>query len=47
MPLKTVAINPVLLRGEGEIIRSWTQLEAINDSPPRAVAGRFLPRAPK
>jgi serine/threonine protein kinase len=47
MPLKTVALNPVLVRNEGEIIRSWKQLETLNDSPPRTVAGRFLPRAPK
>ena len=47
MPLKTIAINPILIRNEGELIRSWKQLETLNDSPPRAVAGRFLPRAPK
>jgi serine/threonine protein kinase len=47
MPLKTVAINPVLVRNEGEVIRSWKQLETFNDAPPRAIAGRFLPRAPK
>jgi hypothetical protein len=44
MPIKTVAINPDLIRNEGEVIRSWKQLETLNDSPPRTIAGRFLPR---
>ena len=54
MPLKTVALPPLMLKrvelqqlGEAEIIRSWTQLETINDVPPRALLGRLPPRAPK
>src|ERR1043166_1291641 len=46
-PLKDISLDPRLLRGEGEILRTWTQLETINDSPVRAAAGRLLPRAPK
>ena len=43
MPLQTVSINPKLLRGQAELVRSWAQLEVLNDEPPRGAGGRFLP----
>jgi hypothetical protein len=47
MPLKTVAFDARLLRGEADVIRSWTQLETINGAPPRGLGGRILPRGTK
>jgi serine/threonine protein kinase len=47
MPLKTVSLDARLLRGEGEVVRSWSQLETFNDAPARGVAGRLLPRGTK
>lgn len=45
-PLKT-AFVPFDLRGEGEMIKSWTQLETINDLPLREFTRRFLSHAAK
>lgn len=43
MPLKNVAFDERLLRASGDTIRSWTQLETVNDAPPRALIERRLP----
>jgi hypothetical protein len=45
-PLKHISFDP-LIRGEGELVRSWPRLETINDAPPRVTAGRLPLRPPK
>jgi hypothetical protein len=46
-PLKDVWCDPRLLRGESEIVKSWTRVETINDLPPREIARRFNTRVAK
>jgi hypothetical protein len=37
--LKHISFDPRLLRGEGDLVRSWSQLETLNGAPPRATGG--------
>ena len=43
MPLQTVSFDARLLRGQAEVIRSWTQLESINGTPARNFDNRLQP----
>ena len=43
MPIQTVTFDARLLRGQAEVIRSWTRLETINGAPVRNLDGRLQP----